>query len=95
MALRHVQSEPDPPSLRTELPIPAPLERVVLDCLAKRPEDRPSSARDLATRLTACDLAPWTAGDAHAWWERHLPRTSSLRLFADPAAGTPAVVRKR
>jgi serine/threonine-protein kinase len=95
MAIKHVQATPDPPSLRTELPIPAALERVVLDCLAKRPDDRPRSARDVAARLAACGVPSWTPADADAWWERHLPPTSSLRSFADAAARTPAVVRKR
>ena len=36
MALKHVQARPDPPSARTELPIPADLERVVMRCLEKK-----------------------------------------------------------
>jgi eukaryotic-like serine/threonine-protein kinase len=95
MALKHVQATPDPPSLRTELPIPPSLERVVLDCLAKRPEDRPAGARQVAMRLAACGVPPWTPADADTWWERHLPPTSSLRAHSDAAARTPAVVRKR
>ena len=45
MALKHVQTPPDPPSRRTELPIPADLDRLVMRCLAKKPDDRPSGAR--------------------------------------------------
>lgn len=79
MALMHVQAVPAPPSSRTELAIPADLERLVLHCLEKKPADRPASARHVAELLEACDLPPWTQEDATAWWERHLPATSSLR----------------
>jgi serine/threonine-protein kinase len=51
MVLKHLQAEPVPPSQRTTNPIPEDLERIVLACLAKRPSDRPSGARDLARRL--------------------------------------------
>jgi serine/threonine-protein kinase len=94
MALKHVQATPEPPSRRTELPIPPELERLVMDCLAKRPADRPGGATELIRRLAAVPITPWTEADAAAWWERHLPPTSSLRTFARPASHTPPVVRK-
>jgi eukaryotic-like serine/threonine-protein kinase len=49
----HIQQAPVPPSKRTENPIPPALERLVLTCLAKQPEDRPASAADLAAGLAA------------------------------------------
>jgi eukaryotic-like serine/threonine-protein kinase len=49
----HIQQAPVPPSKRTENPIPPALERLVLTCLAKQPEDRPPSAADLAAGLAA------------------------------------------
>lgn len=94
LALKHVQAPPPPPSERTELPIPPALERLVLDCLAKSPEDRPANAREVEARLAACGIAKWTQQDADAWWQRHLPATSSLRSFAQAAPYTPPVVRK-
>jgi eukaryotic-like serine/threonine-protein kinase len=51
--LKHLQQPPEPPSRRTDRPIPAELETLVLACLAKRPDERPSSARELAERLAA------------------------------------------
>jgi serine/threonine-protein kinase len=51
MVLKHLQEVPIPPSLRTANPIPEALDRIVLDCLSKRPADRPSSAAELARRL--------------------------------------------
>jgi eukaryotic-like serine/threonine-protein kinase len=94
MALKHVQAPPELPSARTELPIPADLERVVMQCLAKRPEERPETAEALADLLAGCATPRWRRDDAEAWWQRHLPPTSSLRSFAQPLSGTPAVVRR-
>jgi tRNA A-37 threonylcarbamoyl transferase component Bud32 len=72
--LAHVQEEPAPPSQRTELPVPPDLDRVILDCLAKDPAQRPASALVLGERLAACRLdGPWTAEDSRLWWETHLP----------------------
>jgi serine/threonine-protein kinase len=74
MLLQHAHEEPTPPSARSELPVPGALDRVILDCLRKRPEDRPRSARDLATRLVeaAPDCGEWTAEQAERWWRAHL-----------------------
>ncbi len=72
--LRHLNEAPVPPSRRVELPIPGPLDDVVLACLAKDPAARPATAAELATRLQAA-LGParWEAAQAAEWWERHHP----------------------
>ena len=65
----HVQREPDPPSRRTELPIPADLEAIVLACLAKDPAGRPQTADELASRLSSLRLPrAWTEDHAREWW---------------------------
>jgi serine/threonine protein kinase len=80
MAVAHVQKTPPAPTDRTELPISPDLERVVLQCLAKKPEDRPASARALIRLLDACaDAKQWCSEDADAWWRTHLPPSSSHR----------------
>jgi serine/threonine-protein kinase len=94
MALKHVQAAPDPPSQRTELPIPASLETVIMRCLGKQPSDRPSSAREVARLVGACDIGPWTADDADEWWQRNLPPTSSLRSFAQASLPGQTVIRR-
>jgi eukaryotic-like serine/threonine-protein kinase len=94
MALKHVQAPPDPPSQRTELPIPPDLERLILQCLEKKPENRPSSARELRERLLMSGAEAWTERDAASWWEHHLPHSSSLRSFAQSTMRTPPVVQK-
>jgi serine/threonine-protein kinase len=86
-ALAHVQKEPVPPSERSEMPIPADLERVILRCLAKKPEERPHSAQELSRLLDACTASPgWTREDAAAWWQDYLPESSSYRIARQPLA---------
>jgi eukaryotic-like serine/threonine-protein kinase len=64
---------PVPPSERTELPLPATLERLVLACLAKKPEERPQNARQLAQSLDTIDGMTWGEEEARRWWSLHHP----------------------
>jgi hypothetical protein len=74
LLLHHAQTLPEPPSARAEHPVPAELDRIVLACLAKRPKDRPQSARELSSWLAASDLGSgWEQPQARAWWDAHLP----------------------
>lgn len=74
---QHLQVVPVPPSERTELPIPAALEQLVLACLAKKPEDRPQAARQLAQSLDAINGMTWSEEEAGRWWSRHHPPEAS------------------
>jgi hypothetical protein len=75
LLVAHAHVAPDPPSARTELPIPAELDILVLSCLAKDREHRPASARNLLARLQAVRLPhAWTDERAREWWSTHLPR---------------------
>ncbi len=72
--IMHARDQPDPPSIRVELPIPPALEALVLDCLAKSPDDRPDSATALIQRLDGVPLdTPWTPVRAKRWWQAHRP----------------------
>jgi serine/threonine-protein kinase len=74
LILQHARTPPVPPSVRTGRPIPAALEELVLACLAKDPEHRPQSARELSLRLAEIDgLSAWTQNRAREWWTRHQP----------------------
>ena len=74
MMAAHAHTPPEPPTRRTELPIPRELEEIVLSLLAKDPAARPQSAADLARRLAAVPIAsPWTQERAERWWQTHLP----------------------
>jgi eukaryotic-like serine/threonine-protein kinase len=68
MIAKHLGTDPVPPSHRVSSHIPASLDRVVMACLAKRPEDRPQSAAELTRLLAAGDSAPWTETQAREWW---------------------------
>jgi eukaryotic-like serine/threonine-protein kinase len=80
--VKRLNEAPAPPSTRTELPIPADLEAIVLSCLEKQPERRPASAGDLAASLATVNVTPWTDEQARRWWALHYPETvasSNLR----------------
>lgn len=73
-AAMHLKDDPVPPSQRSEFPIPATLEGIILDCLAKKPADRPSTAAELSRRLANCPVEkPWDWDTARQWWETHHP----------------------
>jgi serine/threonine protein kinase len=68
----HLYSPVVPPSQCAPRPIPGGLEALVLACLEKEPQRRPSSAEALALALEAIlDAPPWSSADARAWWTAH------------------------
>jgi serine/threonine-protein kinase len=72
--LAHVNDTPLPPSSASEIAIPAALEAVVLQCLEKKPDARPSSAGQLALSLEAATASgSWDQERAAKWWESHKP----------------------
>jgi transcriptional regulator with GAF, ATPase, and Fis domain len=74
MLLHHARTLPEPPSRVSELPIPRAIDEIVMRCLAKNPDDRPASARDLEADLAAVAFdRPWTQERAREWWELHMP----------------------
>src|SRR4051812_28486131 len=63
--LAHVRKPPVPPSERGETTVPPSLERIILTCLAKDPNERPASAGALIRMLdSAHDAGQWTAENA-------------------------------
>jgi serine/threonine-protein kinase len=74
MITRHLRDAPMPPSKLTEIAIPPELDQIILECLEKRPEDRPRGAVQLAQRLAAVEIPEkWTGEEASDWWETHQP----------------------
>jgi serine/threonine-protein kinase len=77
LLLHHTQTAPTPPSARSEMPIPAALDQLVLSCLAKNPSDRPQSAKELSERLAGIPGLPvWDEDRAREWWVAHRPEPS-------------------
>jgi eukaryotic-like serine/threonine-protein kinase len=75
MLIQHVKETPPPLSSRTELNIPASLERLIMACLAKNPANRPASAELVGEELAAiaAELPPWTRDRAEKWWRTNVP----------------------
>jgi serine/threonine-protein kinase len=75
MLMHHLNSNPVPPSARTELPIPRELDRLVLQCLQKDPNLRPQNAEELFELACECCVQDlWTQEHAREWWAAHLPQ---------------------
>jgi serine/threonine-protein kinase len=68
---QHLSKQPIAPSQRTDRPIPASLDAVILRCLEKKPERRPATARDLANELRAVEteIGAFSDEEAQRWWE--------------------------
>jgi DNA-binding NtrC family response regulator len=73
MLLRHIKDTPEPPSARGAFGIPKPLEDLIMSCLAKDRERRPT-ALEMLDGLKATGLAEaWSDAEAREWWMSHLP----------------------
>lgn len=78
--LDHIRKAPVPPSMRTELPIPESLERIIMLCLEKDPRKRPASARELAQMLRQVEPPnQWDDTRAERWWLSHRPEAGGRR----------------
>mgnify|MGYP003387228833 CR=1 FL=1 len=76
MALAHVQKQPVKPS-ELGFKVPAGLEQIVMNLLAKDPDDRIASAEDLHRQIRNLkDLPNWCEDAAKDWWRHHLPETA-------------------
>jgi len=95
MFVQHLQNAPVPPSQRTELPIPADLDALVMACLAKERSHRPANAEDVRLLLDSTRGANrWTNQSARGWWQLHLPELAGPLATEEPveiAAATPAL----
>jgi tRNA A-37 threonylcarbamoyl transferase component Bud32 len=86
MLMHHVQSRPEPPSARTELPIPRELDELVLACLEKDPNKRPADAEHLyrlSCECKSCDQ--WTSDAARTWWEHNLSELTGPLTLSESA----------
>jgi len=65
----HMHAAPDPPSRHAPDGLSPELDALILMCLEKEPERRPSGARELGRRLASLVVAePWREEQAEEWW---------------------------
>ena len=82
--IHHARTAPQPPSQTSGLAIPGRLEEIVMSCLEKSPDKRPSSAVELWRQLGEVPLSPsWTAERAESWWREHVPQFAELSTAGD------------
>jgi serine/threonine-protein kinase len=82
--IHHARTVPQPPSAVAGRPIPERLEQIVMACLEKAPEKRPSSAVELWRQLGDIPLAtPWTLERAESWWREHLAELAGPTIGGD------------
>ena len=67
-----------PLDVHAPVSVPAGLKQCLLDCLAKSPQARPQTARELLARLQAAeaelpDDQRWTDERAQSWWQTYQP----------------------
>jgi serine/threonine-protein kinase len=103
---KHLHEAPVPPSVRAGFAVPAELESLILRCLAKRPEDRPPSARAMLQELRAMRsiVGLYSDEDARRFWqgrgealiaELHAARRARHAVRSDAGATTLAVDLRR
>jgi serine/threonine-protein kinase len=91
----HLHTAPTPPGARLGRELPRDLCDVLMRCLAKHPEARYASARELRLALEACaDAGRWTETDAERWWAANGSNMETARPRKDPSAlsGTQTLV---
>ncbi len=93
--LSHVRETPAAPSSRTETPVPAELDALILDCLAKDPGDRPQTTAEIVARLDEMQVPAWTDEDARRWWALHGPLGSLSAVVGQDLAAAALVCAKR
>ena len=95
--LKHARDLPARPSSQSELPIDPELERIVLSCLAKDPDERPASAAVLASELAECARTngEWTNELAASWWRMHAPHAVTSGAAGRPHSDAARVLSPR
>ena len=90
MLMHHIQTRPKPPSEVSGSDIPRDLERVVMACLEKSPQDRPSTVTELWSMLDGVKVDhPWDQTLAQRWWKLHRPDVVPKQARSGPASAGP------
>jgi serine/threonine-protein kinase len=85
--IAHVRDPVVPPS-KVRSDVPADLERIVLDCLAKEPVERPANVDAVERALAECACAgDWDKDRARQWWQAVGEETDAVTNRSDQPAG--------
>jgi len=80
---KHLNSAPPPIRKFTDdFEIPTTLENLLLRCLNKTPNKRPS-AIELLSELMEIDVAPWSYKEAKEWWHEYDYEIKNKKRLAD------------
>ncbi len=66
---QHLSAAPTLPSSAGDRALNQDLERIVMQCLEKKPDARPASCAEIAERLQALPIERWTQQQAAEWWD--------------------------
>ncbi len=77
------------PSSVADQDIPPELDRLILDCMARNPEERPENAEQIVARLDAINISEsWGQETARAWWASNGDRVGTwARSVCEKAQG--------
>jgi serine/threonine protein kinase len=93
ICMKHTKEQPVPPSERLGNALHPEMEALVLRCLSKSPQDRPSDAGALLIELERVTLTnSWTASDAASWWaarDSNATIASPVELASVPDTSSP------
>jgi eukaryotic-like serine/threonine-protein kinase len=84
---KHLNTVPTPPSQLTDNEVPAALDQLVLECLAKDPAARPPSAAAVEQALAAIEIEPWDEEQAARWWNANGAELTEAALSPPRVAG--------
>jgi DNA-binding NtrC family response regulator len=77
--IHHIRTAPQVPSKVAKQKIPTALDQIVLACLQKTPEKRPSSALELWRLLGEVPVErSWTREHSEQWWREHVPSGATI-----------------
>jgi len=68
---KHLSDEPELPSSIVDGHVDPALEALLLQCLAKNPDDRPKDGAAFAEKLESLPGLEWPVASARAWWQHY------------------------